>query len=93
MSFYPFNTLSLHPTAPAAFHQGHDVVCADAMEVARNRVLQAGSGRGEVERILSIAIVIQPIDQPGGAFTDMGVRKFATIEYILNARCEEVTAG
>ena len=33
-----------------------------------------------------------PLVAGGGSLMDMGVHKFATIEYILNARCEEITA-
>lgn len=33
-----------------------------------------------------------PLVAGGGAFMDMGVHKFATIEYILGAQCEEITA-
>lgn len=33
-----------------------------------------------------------PLAAGGGAFMDMGVHKFATLEYILGARCEEVSA-
>jgi predicted dehydrogenase len=33
-----------------------------------------------------------PLVAGGGSFMDMGVHKFATIEYVLGARCGEVTA-
>jgi predicted dehydrogenase len=32
-----------------------------------------------------------PLVAGGGSFMDMGVHKFATIEYILNARCEKIS--
>jgi predicted dehydrogenase len=33
-----------------------------------------------------------PLVAGGGSLMDMGVHKFATIEYVLNARCDETTA-
>ena len=56
--------LPLHAAGAGALHQAFDFLHRDAVEVAGDGVLEAGSRNGELQCLLLVFIMVQTVDQP-----------------------------
>ena len=59
-------SLSLNSSGAVAAHELFHLGTADAVEIPKDAVLQAGSGHGKFQRLLQIVIMAESINQSAG---------------------------